>query len=31
VLIERIVGRVADYPREMIEGTRVMPIPPHFP
>jgi len=27
----RIVERVTAYLREMIDGTRVEPIPPHFP
>jgi creatinine amidohydrolase/Fe(II)-dependent formamide hydrolase-like protein len=30
-LIERIVELVTAYLREMIDGTRVEPIPPHFP
>ena len=29
--IERIVERVTAYLREMIDGTRLEPIPPHFP
>jgi creatinine amidohydrolase/Fe(II)-dependent formamide hydrolase-like protein len=28
---ERIIERVTAYLREMIDGTRVEPIPPHFP
>jgi creatinine amidohydrolase len=30
-LVERIVDRVTQYAREMMEGTRVEPIPPFHP
>jgi hypothetical protein len=29
--LERIVGRLTAYLREMIDGKRVAPIPPHHP
>ena len=31
VFIERIVDRVSAYVQEMIDGTRIIPIPPHHP